>query len=289
MEKSGDVADLGPWHRRWVRVGAIRTHYVEAGDGEPVVLVHGAGPGASGAHGWPEMIPALAEHFRVLAIDMLGFGYTDKPAGLMYSHQDQVDHLAGFIDTLCLGRVKLVGNSWGAYVAIKYALDHPENVQKVFTIGSGTVGQAMGLEQPDGLPARRALREYDGTEEKLRAFLEGILLHPPSDELVRSRNALANLPGAAEARRAMAAYSRRLRDDPNLRQRFMIRDRLPKVTIPMRMVWGKEDRFAPVAMAYELQQLLPNIPIEILENAGHQCQNDAPEEVNRRVLDFFRS
>src|SRR4051794_22176204 len=112
-----------PWVERWVKVGAIRTRYVEAGDGEPVVLVHGGGPGAAGEFGWPNTIPALAERFRVIALDVLGFGLTDKPADLAYSHQDQVDHLAGFIDTLCLAPVKLVGNSMGAYNAVKCTLD----------------------------------------------------------------------------------------------------------------------------------------------------------------------
>ncbi|MBV9119293.1 MAG: alpha/beta fold hydrolase, partial [Chloroflexi bacterium] len=106
------------WASRWVKVNGIRTHYLEAGDGPPVVLVHGGGPGSSGQWGWFHTIPDLSKHFRVLAIDQLGFGETEKPAHLSYSHQDRVDHLAAFVDVLCLAPVNLVGNSMGAYTIV---------------------------------------------------------------------------------------------------------------------------------------------------------------------------
>lgn len=269
------------WHSRWVKLGAIRTHYVEAGDGPPVLLIHGGGPGSSGEYGWGPVIPALARRFRVLAIDQLGFGETDKPTGIDYGEQDRVGLVAAFVDTLCLAPVRLVGNSMGAYVAVRHALDHPDEVQRIFMLGSGTLAQAMGLEFK---PPRW---EYLGTKESLREGLQSTLLHPVSDELVEGRLRLARLPGSAEAHQAQMAYNRRLRQEPNLRQRFMVADRLPQLTIPMRMLWGAQDRFAPVELAHQLEKLLPNVDFEILEGAGHQCQHDAPDEVARRIAEFF--
>src|ERR671933_1628607 len=99
-------------------VYGIKTHYVHAGEGEPVVLVHGGGPGAGGASGWGNTIPALAKQFHVSAIDLIGAGHTDKPL-IEYSFQTLVEHVAGFVDALNLDRVRVVGNSQGAYVGIK--------------------------------------------------------------------------------------------------------------------------------------------------------------------------
>jgi pimeloyl-ACP methyl ester carboxylesterase len=83
------------------------------------------------------------------------------------------------------------------------------------------------------------------------------------------------------------AYNRALAEDPNLLQRYMFRDRLPKLTVPMTMIWGEIDTFGPPQLVDELRELLPNIPIDIIEGAGHQVQNEAPDEVNRRMIEFF--
>ena len=277
-----------PWVSRWVRTASgIKTHYIEAGDGPPVVLLHGAGPGASGAHGWPNMIPALAPYYRTIALDQLGWGETEKPSGLLYSHQDQVEHLKSFLDVLCIDRVRLVGNSWGGYVAAKFALDYPERVEQAFIVASATIAEAMGLHHDKTSDAFKSLGAYDGTFEGLKRFLEAIVERAVPDALVADRLRLAKLPGAEEARLANRAYMQRLPNDPDLWQRFQLKDRLPRLTIPIRMVWGGRDRFAPADMARQLAPLVPNMPIEVLESAGHQAQNDSPEEVNARVLAFF--
>lgn len=278
----------GPWAAKWVMTRGVRTRYVEAGEGDPVVLVHGAGPGAGGAFGFSKMIPELARHFRVIAIDLLGFGESDKPSHLMYSHQDHVHQLADVVETLQLAPVKLVGNSWGAYVVTRFALDHPEKTERVFQIASATIASAMGLSHNlTNLPGLKAFMAYDGTKQKLREFLESILLSKPGDALVDARFAMASLPGAEAAHTAMRVFMKSMPNDPNLRQRFQMKERLPALTIPMQMVWGEKDAFAPVDLAHGLMKLLPNVRIDILPNAGHQAQTDAPEEVNKLVLDFL--
>ena len=174
----------------------VRTHYVEAGDGDPLILVHGGGPGASGASGWGRLIPLLADSFHVLAIDLVGSGHSDKPL-VEYSFQTLVDHLTGFVDALGLPRVRLVGNSQGAYVAMKYALDHPARVQQVGTIGTATLASAVGLcDDGRALPLPR----FDGSRESLVAFLQTIVNDPArlTEELVEARFAVASLPGHRE-------------------------------------------------------------------------------------------
>jgi pimeloyl-ACP methyl ester carboxylesterase len=280
------------WRSSFVRIGGLKTHYVEAGDGEPLILVHGGGPGASGEHGFRQNIPAFARHFRVYALDLIGYGLTDKPA-MEYWEQPMAEHLAGFIDTLCLERVRLLGNSMGAYVTAKYALDHPDRVVKLLFVSSATIATAMGVPrgETEGMKAMAAMRD-EVTADKMRRFLE-TLCHDRAgitDELVESRVKMALLPGAPEAQRSHGAIRARLRTDPNLRQIFDLTNRLPKVTIPMCLIWGKEDRFAPVDQAYALQKLLPNLTeLHVLERSGHQCQNDEVERFNEIALRFFRA
>ena len=259
----------------FVNVNGIRTCYVEAGEGVPLVCIHGGGPGASGEHGFRNNIPHLAQKFRVIAPDMLGYGHTDKPA-IQYWEQRLVDHVSAFIDTLCLERFHIMGNSMGAYVAAKYTLDHPERVLKLLMISSGSIANAMGLPRI--------------TKEKMRALLE-TLVHQKqniTDELVESRIRAASLPGAMEAQRSHSEFRNELKNNPNLQQLFDLTHRLPRLDIPTCLVWGKQDRFAPVEQAYELKKMLPKLgEFHILENSGHQCQNDEVERFNEIALKFF--
>lgn len=274
----------------WVKVGNVRTHYLQAGDGDPVILIHGAGPGASAGSGWRDTIPALAKHFRVYAIDTIGFGYTDKPTDIVYSDQTSVDHLAGFIDALCLEEVSLCGNSRGAYIAAKYLLDHPGRVRRALMISSGSIANAMGLErtaaQTGGM---KALSDFDGTPEAMRRFME-IIVHDHSkitDELIAQRVAMAAMPGHADAQRSQRAYRGSLKSNPDERQQFDIRHRLPMSRVPMTMVWGAQDSFAPPEFAVHLAAMLPNVDFVMFENSGHQAQNDETERFNQLAIDFF--
>ncbi len=274
----------------WVLVNGIRTHYSEAGDAGPaVLLLHGAGVGASGYAGFRFMIPALAPHFRVYALDQLSFGQTDaRPhAWPVNGHQSLVDHVAAFVDALCLDKVMLVGNSQGAYISAKYAVDHPEKVSKLFLIGSGTIAQAMGLAMPE---AAATVFAYDASEKGIRTVLNMLVLDKSTitDDLVKMRLATAALPGAAQAHEAFNEARLRVAKDPNLRQRFDLRGRLPSMTIPTRFIWGKEDSLVPMALGQQLEKLLPNIPFTYIDRAGHQTQTDQPELVNRMVIEHFK-
>jgi pimeloyl-ACP methyl ester carboxylesterase len=275
----------------FVNVNGTRTHFVEAGQGEPMVLIHGAGPGAFGWAGWRQTIPALSPHFHVYAIDTLGFGQTDKRTDMVYSDQASVDHLAGFIDALCLDKVNLIGNSRGAYMAAKYTCDHPDRVKRLLMISSGSLAAAMGIErqekQKEGL---RQLQGYDGTPEAMRKFMQKIV-HDHSkitDELVAIRVKMAALPGHDYVQKSQKQYRDSLADNPNERQRFDLTHRLPKLTIPMHMVWGAKDSFAPPEFADKLRALLPNVSFDMLPNSGHQAQNDESDKFNEIALAFFR-
>lgn len=117
----------------------IRTNYLEAGSGPPVVLIHGSGPGVTAYANWRLTIPALAERFRVLAPDMVGFGGTERPPGVVYDLKTWADQVVGFLDAHGIERASLVGNSFGGAIALRVATQHPERVGRLALMGSAGV------------------------------------------------------------------------------------------------------------------------------------------------------
>ena len=119
----------------YVDAGGIKTNYLEAGAGPPVVLVHGSGPGVTAYANWRLTIPDLAPHFRVLAPDMAGFGFSDKP-DVVANMARWVGQLTGFLDALGIERASVVGNSFGGGIGIRLAVDHPDRVDRLVLMGS---------------------------------------------------------------------------------------------------------------------------------------------------------
>jgi pimeloyl-ACP methyl ester carboxylesterase len=275
---------------RDVMAGRIRTHYTECGDNGPsVVLCHGGGPGSSGEAGFGQLMPTLATKFRVYAPDSVGgFGETDPYYPASEGVQSRVDQLEAFMDTLCIEKAVVGGNSQGAWVAAKYALEHPDRVDKLVLIASNTIAGAMGMEIPmtEGM---RAIRAYNGTTESMRAFLQTIVWNKNliTDELVKLRNECANRPGAEQARKIFQEGQQRLTRDPNLRLKYDMRDTLPKLTIPTIFIWGEDDSFAPVELGRQLEKMLPNVKFHYVVKAGHQVQNDQPQLVSNLIIDFL--
>jgi pimeloyl-ACP methyl ester carboxylesterase len=275
---------------RFVMAGRIRTHYTEAGgNGPPLVLVHGGGPGSSGEAGFGRVLPLLVDRFQVYAPDGVGgFGETDPYWPANEGTQSRVDQLEAFMDTLCLDQVFLAGNSQGAWVAAKYALEHPDRVKRLVLVASLTIAGAMGMGMPQ-TPGLKALRDYDGTEASMRNVMENLVYDKAviSDDLIRVRNAAANRPGAAEAREVAEKGQARLTRDPNLRLKFDMTHTLPRLQIPTIFVWGENDTFALPEIGRELEKLLPNIPFHYVPRAGHQVQTDQPEALVKLMTEHF--
>ena len=271
----------------WIDIGPIETHYSYAGDrGPAVLLLHGGGPGMSGAAGFgPLFEPIAARGFRAIAPDQLSMGYTDaRPhAWPVNGFQSLIDHVAGFIEALGLDDLCLVGHSQGSYVAARYALDYPERVRSVLFLSSGTIGSAMGVPNPENRGVK-AVKAFDGTLEGLRAMMAATVGAAGTDgrdldAMSKQLFAAVDRPGVADARAAFEAARDRLYASPEELERFSLRDRMPKLAIPARFVWGKEDLIAPLAMGRELAELLPRIPFTFVDDCGHNVQYGRPEIV----------
>src|SRR5439155_26333703 len=107
---------------RSIGAGGIRTNYHDTGTGAPVLLLHGSGPGVSAWANWRLVLPALAQHRRVIAPDMVGFGYTDRPAGVRYDMSTWVEQVLDLMDALGVQQADVVGKSFGGALALALAI-----------------------------------------------------------------------------------------------------------------------------------------------------------------------
>ena len=266
-------------------VYGVKTHYVAAGSGDPVILIHGGGPGAAGSTSWELLMQALAPHFRVYAIDLMGFGESDKPI-VDYSLQTFVEHVAGFIDALALKNVRIMGNSQGAFVAIKYTVDNPARVRSAAMISTGNVATACGLKSGDQTKKRTAkfTKYFDGSKESIRAFMHLIVNDPTqiTDELIEIRHKVASQPGHMHMMNSLTDWRELCAQDSTFLQQRLLRQQLTNLNIPTAIIWGEDDQTAPLnPLGLAMRELLPQMDFHIVPNAGHQVMNDQPEATNR--------
>jgi pimeloyl-ACP methyl ester carboxylesterase len=285
------MADL---RSRFVVANGVRTHYTESGgDGPVIVALHGGGAGSSGRAGMAPLMNALPPEYRVIAPDSVGgFGLTDVSAPATYGLQSRADHLADFVNAIGLTRFTILGNSQGAWVAARYALTHPDRIERMVLIGSATIGLAMGFPEVQ-TPAMKALQGYDGSREGMRTMLEGLVYNKEliTDALIELRYSSASRPGAMEAFKAGAKGNRYLQTDPVLFTQFDMRQALPAATkaIPTAIIWGEDDGFAPVTTGRKLEPLLPDVKFHYIAKAGHQVQNDQPKATGDIVSAFMKT
>ena len=280
-------------YSRWVRLpSGARAHYVPAGEtGPAVVLLHGAVNGSSGTAGWRFMAPYLGEHgFRVFCPDLPAFGINE---GVDEAYEPgflgAVDFLQDFVDSLCLDRFHLGGNSNGSLTAMSYAATHPERVISMPLIG--TAGDMLGL--VDAEAAKRArpadapsLGGFDGSEASMRKVMGAIIYRDEgiSDDLVTMRTLSANQHIDAHRVRGEAIRN----PAPNIKARLNLKGRFDKLDIPTIYVCGKQDATATEATFALQEDALPNVQVFLVDECGHQAQTDRPELVNEVFLEFLR-
>jgi pimeloyl-ACP methyl ester carboxylesterase len=256
---------------RTITVAGVETHYLEAGQGETLVLIHGGGSGADAEGNWQGCIPGYAKRFRVVAPDMVGFGRSAKPDPETYSYgqTNRVNHMIAFIEAVSGGKpVHLIGNSMGGATALGVTIQRPDLVKKLVLMGAA----GLDIANPDPKP-RQALGSYDYTPEGMRKLV-GVLAGPGfqiSDELVQYRYELTMQPGAREA---MGAIHRHMQNDPMVYPKAAI----ASVQTPTLVVGGKLDQIAIPARIYGFLELIPNSWGFILPHVGHWVMMEAPEE-----------
>ena len=182
-----------------ITAAGIRTNYHDSGGaGAPVLLIHGSGPGVSAWANWRLVMPALAQQARVIAPDMVGFGYTERPQGFVYNMDAWVRQAVGLLDALGIERTDLVGNSFGGGLSLALAIAHPERVRRLVLMGSAGVSFPL----TEGLDA---VWGYTPSVENMRAIMDYFAFDQGlmSDDLARLRFEASIRPGFQESFAAM--------------------------------------------------------------------------------------
>lgn len=246
-----------------IRVAGVATNYHDHGAGEPVLLIHGSGPGVSAWANWRGVIPELAARRRVVAPDIVGFGYTERPDDFAFTRENWVNHLVGFLDALDLDRVSIVGNSFGGALALWLASRHPDRVERLVLMGSA--GTSFPI--TDGLDA---VWGYEPSVENMRELLELFaydqsLLGPDLAEL---RYQASARPGVQESYSAMFPAPRQHGVDA-----LALEDSaLAAIEHETLIVHGREDKVIPLDASLKLHNLIPNSRLHVFGHCGHWTQ-----------------
>jgi pimeloyl-ACP methyl ester carboxylesterase len=258
---------------KYVQAGEYRTHYWEAGQGEPVILLHPACPGANGGTEYRHTIEPLSEHFHVLAPDLIGFGKTDRTSKML-KHPTYVQHIVDFMKAVGATPANLVSNCRGGLVAISIAGEHPELVKRLVVIGNAGGGIPPELEEK----ALKPYSDFQPSAENLRHSLERCYF----DAGKVSDEAFAELLESSE--RQYEAYTKLggyPMDVPNLKPL------LAEMTVPTLFICGREDKVLTFEQAIKGYAMTPNARLYAIANCGLHPQLEHPDEFNHVVTEFL--
>ncbi len=267
---------------KFIKVGDINTHYLVGGEGSPVVLIHGVG---AGVLDWKFTIDALSQRHRVYALDIVGFGHTDKPK-VNYTLHYFIDFVRNFMDSLYLESASLIGQCFGGGVVLGLSLEYPDRIEKLILVDSACLSGAfpIGTIWWSTLPAFM-LRPFYRPSRTTVVWGWRISSHNTAfitKELVEEAYQRRNMPGATYCRVSIMKNN-----SGPAGQRYYCLSRLPEIKIPTLIIHGKKDRFFPHTQAEAAHKLIRNSQLCLLEECGHVPQMEKPEEFNRLVLEFL--
>jgi 2-hydroxymuconate-semialdehyde hydrolase len=271
MEPSPETGTL-------VDAGGIATNVHISGSGDPVLLIHGSGPGASAYANWRLTMPALAEQFRVIAPDLLGFGLSERPTDVDYGRELWVRHAVAVLDALGVEACHVVGNSYGGAIALGLAATHPERVHRLVLMGS------VGVPFPitEGLDAVWGYQpSVDAMARLMRYFAYNTDLL--SDDLARVRYEASVRPGVQEAYQRMFPPPRQLRVD----EAALDDEALSGIAHETLIVHGRDDQVIPLVTSLRLLHLIDRSQLHVFARCGHWTQIEHADRFNRLVIDFL--
>lgn len=272
------MSENNPEIGRSIVAAGIRTNYHDMGSGFPVLLIHGSGPGVSAWANWRLVMPKLAEKSRVIAPDMVGFGFTERPQGYTYSLDNWVQHALGLLDALGLDKVDLVGNSFGGALSLALTIRHPQRVRRLVLMGSAGVHFEI-------TPGLDAVWGYTPSFENMRKIMDLFAWdrNLVNDELAELRYRASIRPGFQESFAAMFPAPRQRWVDALASPEEAIRA-IPHETL---VIHGREDRIIPLETSLKLSQLISRAQLHVFGRCGHWTQIEHADRFARLVSDFF--
>jgi 2-hydroxymuconate-semialdehyde hydrolase len=256
----------------------LRTNYHDQGQGFPVLMIHGSGPGVSAYANWRPVMPVLARSRRVIAPDMAGFGFTERPEGMAYTMDAWVKQAVGLMDALDLEQVDLVGNSFGGALSLALAIRHPQRVRRLVLMGAAGVDFEI-------TPALDAIWGYTPSFENMRQVMDMFAYDRKliTDELAQLRYEASKRPGFQESYAAMFPAPRQ-RWVASLASRDEDIRALPHETL---IIHGREDQVLPLSNSIRLHALILNSQLHVFGRCGHWTQIEHAERFAQQVSSFL--
>ena len=268
-----------PYAPRAFDLGASRLHYVDEGEGAPVVLVHGT---PTWSFEWRHLVADLHSHARVIAVDHLGFGLSDRPLDAGYRPEDHAARFRAFIDGVCpTEKLTLVVHDFGGPIALDWALDHPDRIEHLVVINSW-------MWSFDDDPSMRRKARLAGSAlgrwmyRRLNASLRLIMPSAYADKRrltpVIHRQDLEVFPDAGSRERVLFALAQSLLGSRAFFAALWQR-RARLADVDVHLVWGTRDSAFPPAMLTRWQQAFPHARTTAIADAGHWPHEEAPQAV----------
>ncbi|MHB1936544.1 MAG: alpha/beta fold hydrolase [Acidobacteriaceae bacterium] len=260
---------LAGFHSEYVMVGPYRAHYFVGGKGTPLLLIHGLG---ARSEDWTPEMPAYAKNgFRVYAIDLLGCGRTDRP-DIAYTIGEQAELIHGFFDAVHVEKADVIGWSMGGWVALEFALQHPERVDRLVAMDSAGLKFQTDLSpdilEPNNIPQ---LKRLEAVLMGRRYYIPGFVQR----DLLRTME--RNRPVVHRTLQSL------LSEDGDLA------GRLGQLRMPVLLVWGGEDELIPASVGMRMHGAIPQSVLELYSGCGHLGPATCSERMAQRVEDFLHS
>ncbi len=261
-----------------IAAGGIETNYHDAGRGPPVLFIHGSGPGVSAWANWRLAIPPLSRSYRVIAPDMAGFGFSDRPEGVEYRKETWIAQAIGLLDALGIEKAHVVGNSFGGAIALALAARRPERVERLVLMGS------VGVPFPI-TPGLDAVWGYEPSLESMRKLLD-IFAYDRSlvnDELAELRYRASIRPGFQESFAAMFPAPRQRWVEALASREADIRA-IPHETL---IIHGRDDKVIPLTNSLTLLEWIERSQLHVFARCGHWVQIEHAARFAKLLDGFF--
>lgn len=272
------TANTCPEIAKSIQIGECTLNYHDQGDGEVILLIHGSGPGVTAWANWRGVIPALSQQARVIAPDMLGFGYSQCPAEWKLDPQTWVQSLVGLLDALDIQRISIVGNSFGGAIALAFARAFPQRVQRLVLMGAAGLSFPLteGLNKVWGYqPSLQAMREL----MEVFAYDHGLI----NDDLVRMRFE-ASIRDDVQSRFAQLFPEPR---QQGVQLLALAEDDLRALTQQTLLIHGRDDQVIPLEVSERMLRLIPHAQLHVFGECGHWVQIERAQVFTRLLVDFL--
>jgi len=269
-------------YSKFAEINGVKLHYQEKGEGTPLVLIHGY---TSLTYTWKDVFEPLSKDFRVIAIDLKGFGFSEKPAG-DYSRQEQAVLVKGLLDHLKIESAWLAGSSMGGEVSINIALQNRDRVKGLILIDSSGVSydaKSTSSSETFKIPyIGRAFAAVALTSDRyVRSGLERSYYDDSqiSDQDVK----IYHLPLSVDYGQRAAALAAQQWD------LHSVENDLPKLKIPSLLIWGEEDIVVPLGAGKKMHSLIKGSKFVAYKKVGHLPQEEAPKKLIKDISDFINT